>query len=287
MNAFYLIDKPIGMTSFDVLRVLKKKLGIKKMGHTGTLDPLASGLLLVWVGNYTKLIPFFEKDSKVYEFCVELNGRSSSYDSETEVIFLPQEKQTYFQKILDVSYISQILKQHFLGEISQTPPKYSAIKLGWQKAYDLARQGKIFEIPTRKVTIESIEILSFEYPKLLLQAKVSAGTYIRSIANDLGNILETWWFVSLLRRTQIGEMGMKYAQTLEDFDANIILPYEILFPKDESLTFEPNEIQDLDNGKKVLRNDGKKDGAYFVVSDGRITHRVEKYGEIYTPIRKI
>jgi len=167
MNSFYLIDKPLDISSFDVIRRMRKTLNIKKMGHTGTLDPLATGAILIATGNYTKLIPYFEKDAKVYEFDIMLDGVTDSFDLAEPV-------------------------QHIS----------SALKIDGKRAYDRARAGEDVEMKTREVEIQHIEILHFNYPKLTLRAQVSAGTYIRSIAADLGDILGSGGYRGNLERYQ-------------------------------------------------------------------------------------
>jgi len=185
MNNFYYIDKPINFTSFDVVRVLKKKLNIKKIWHTGTLDPLETGGLLVATGNYTKLIPYLEKDSKEYEFDIMLDGVTESFDLWEPVEFLTQENQEVLKKSITPENIQEILKNRFTGRIEQVPPKYSALKINGQRAYKLAREWKEVEMKKRSVEIFDIELLEFEYPRVTLRAHVSAGTYIRSIAADM------------------------------------------------------------------------------------------------------
>jgi tRNA pseudouridine55 synthase len=185
MQGFLYIDKPTGMTSFDVLRHLRRKLGIKKMGHTGTLDPLATGGLLVALGSYTKLIPFFEKDQKSYRAHILLDGVSDSYDSETPVHYISDVEKEKFQKALTQKHIYELLQQNFLGKISQIPPKYSALKIGGKRALDRVKAGEDIQMQAREIEIVDIEIISFSYPELVLDLRVSAGSYIRSIAHDL------------------------------------------------------------------------------------------------------
>ena len=191
---FYLIDKALNFTSFDIIKIMKKKLNEKRIGHTGTLDPLASGLLLIAAWNYTKLIPYFEKDIKEYEFTIALDWSSDSADLEKEVIYISKDEQEKYKKELTKEVLEKILKEKFTGNITQVPPKYSAVKINWKKAYELARKDKDFEMKTRNITIHKIEIISFAYPDLVLKATVSAGTYIRSIAVDLWEIIWTWWY---------------------------------------------------------------------------------------------
>jgi len=289
MDCFYLIDKPIWITSFDVLRKLKKSLGIKKMWHTGTLDPLASGLLLVWVWNYTKLIPYFEKDTKVYEFKISLNWTTPSFDSETEISYLSEEKQEYFKKNLKKEFIQEILKTKFTWNISQFPPKYSALKIRWKKALDMVRAWEDFELEDRKVEIFFIEILDFNYPEIFLRAKVSHWTYIRSIAHDLWQILQTWWYITFLRRIEIWNLNLSLSQTLEDFHIENILKEENLFDKNRFIKLSQSEIDDL-NHWKIIKNsfssleNGKE---YFVKNNNKISNIIKINGLEIIPIRKI
>lgn len=289
MNCFYLIDKPIWFTSFDVLRVLKKKLNIKKIWHTWTLDPLATGLLLVATWNYTKLIPYFEKDTKEYEFKILLNWTTPSFDSETEITFLSEHKQKYFKNNLKKEFIENILQKYFTWKIIQVPPKYSAIKIWWKKALDMVRAWKDFELKGREVTIFDIKIISYNYPEIYLKAKVSAWTYIRSIAKDLGDILWTWWYISYLRRTAIWNLDLSLSQTLENFDPSIKLNEEKLFPRHQFIKLSQTQINDINNWKTIKNTfnflEDKKE--YFVKNWDFITNVIRVNGLNIKPVRKI
>lgn len=289
MNSFYLIDKPIWITSFDVLRKLKKILNIKKMWHTWTLDPLATGLLLVAIWNYTKLIPYFEKDSKVYEFKIALNWTTPSFDSETEVSFLSEDKQEYFKNNLSKDFIQDILLKKFTWKIFQMPPKYSALKIWWKKALDMVRSGEEFELKAREVNIFNIEILGFNYPELHLKAKVSAWTYIRSIAKDLWEILWTGWYITFLRRTQIWSLWLDCSQTLDNFEKTNTLNEEKLFSKDRFIELNSLDLADIDNWKIVLNHltNLVEWVDYFVKNDENITNVVKIDGLNIIPLRKI
>jgi len=214
MENFYLIDKEIWISSFDIIRKLRKKINIKKMWHTWTLDPLATGLVLVATGNYTKLIPFLEKDKKTYVTTIRLDWITSSFDLAEEIDFLSEEKKEHFKQNLSQEKIQEILKNNFTWIIEQTPPKFSAVKIDWKRAYDLARKWKDFEIKSKKIEIFNIKILNYNYPDLELEIEVSAGTYIRSIAKDLWNILETGWYLVKLRRTKIAKIDLEKSNLL-------------------------------------------------------------------------
>ncbi|MDA7494853.1 tRNA pseudouridine(55) synthase TruB [Candidatus Gracilibacteria bacterium] len=287
-KAFYLIDKPIGFSSFDVLRVLKKKLNIKKMGHTGTLDPLATGALLVAVGDYTKLIPYFEKDNKEYEFTVELNGVTDSYDSETPVDYISEEQQEEYKKSLTQENIQEIIENNFSGEIEQIPPKYSALKIGGKKALDKVRAGESFEMKTRKATIHEIEILSYNYPSVTIRAKVTAGTYIRSIAYDLGQIIGTGGYISYLRRTKIAKLDVGSAQILDDFDASQSFDEKLLFGENKIIPLAESLIKRLNQGLVTNMKDFQyPEGEYLVMNSDHVSNVVTYNEGVLKPKRKI
>lgn len=212
-NRVILIDKPAGMSSFSVVaRVrgfLKREFGHKvKVGHTGTLDPFATGLLILLSGKFTKKSNEFLKLDKVYEATIELGRVSSTGDPEGEITQKSKKK-------VETQEIRQVLSK-FIGEIEQTPPKFSAIKINGQRAYKLARKGADFEMPTRKVTIYNIEILEYEYPLLKIRCHVSSGTYIRTLAEDIGEVLGVGAYCLNLRRIKIGEWDVKDAEKLSE-----------------------------------------------------------------------
>ena len=210
-----LVDKPAGISSFGVVAkvrgFLKAKFGHKvKVGHTGTLDPFATGLLIILSGKMTKKSNEFLKLDKEYEATLKLGFFSNTGDVEGELT-----------KVRDdlVPTRDEIEKavKGFVGVISQTPPKYSAIKINGVRAYKLARKNQDFEIPSREVTIYGIEIMSYKYPELSLRCKVSSGTYIRTLAEDIGKELGTGAYLTALRRTQVGEYSVADAVKLEHF----------------------------------------------------------------------
>src|SRR3989337_4532409 len=173
MDGYLLVDKPAGWTSFDVVAkirgLIRTETGKKvKVGHSGTLDPFATGLLIILIGSYTKRQDEFMKMDKVYEATMELGKTSTTGDPEGEVIQIGDRRP-------EIEEVRAVLKK-FTGEIEQTPPQYSAIKIGGKKAYELARAGKSVELKSRKVTIYSYEDIKYEYPKLSFTVKVSSGT---------------------------------------------------------------------------------------------------------------
>lgn len=213
-----LIDKPTGMTSFGVVarvrRVLSKRAGKKvKVGHCGTLDPFATGLLILVSGKQTRKAMEFTKLDKVYEAEFVLGQESTTGDPEGELITVSDKQPTQAE-------INVALAQ-FRGEITQTPPIFSAIKINGQRAYKLARDGKEVEIPQRTVTVFSLECVEYKYPSLKIRTHVSSGTYIRSLAVDIGKVLGTGAYCRQLRRTKIADFDVVDARTLAEFDSTI------------------------------------------------------------------
>lgn len=298
MENFYLIDKEKWISSFDIIRKLRKKINIKKMWHTGTLDPLATGLVLVATGNYTKLIPFLEKDKKTYITTINLNWVTSSFDLAEKIKFLSEEKQEEFKKKLTKEYLEKILKNHFTWKIEQTPPKFSAVKIDWKRAYDLARKWKEFEIKSKQVEIFKIKILNYNYPELELEIEVSAGTYIRSIAKDLWNILWTWGYLTKLRRIKIAKLGLENSVKLEEnnlkiLDIKSIFNSKYFLEKDKNWFYNnweitKNDFIRLNNWLVRLRKFTLKvNKNYFLYDWEKITNVVMFDWEKLNPIKKI
>lgn len=218
MDGILLVDKPAGWTSHDVVAkvrgLLKNEVGRKvKVGHTGTLDPMATGLLILVVGSYTKRASEFSKLDKTYEAELTLGATSTTGDAEGVITqksaHQPTEKD--IQKIL----------RTFVGEIMQTPHAYSAIKVSGQRAYKAARAGQKLEIEPRKVEIYEITDVKYAYPKLKFTTKVSSGTYIRSLAEDIGQKLGAGAYLSFLCRTRVGNYDIEDAQKLENLHLDL------------------------------------------------------------------
>lgn len=213
-DGIILIDKPAGMTSFGVVarirRVLTEKNGKKtKVGHTGTLDPFATGLMILVVGKECKNAGNYSKLDKTYEATIRLGQTSTTGDLEGEITNVSSAKPSKSE--------AESAINKFIGEITQRPPIYSAIKIDGQRAYKLARKGEKIEMPKRKVIIYSLELIGYSYPEIKIKARVSSGTYIRSLAEDIGEVLGTGGFCEKLRRTEIDKWGVETAQKLSDF----------------------------------------------------------------------
>lgn len=212
MDEVILVDKPKEWTSFDVVGKIRSELrnrtGQKvKVGHAGTLDPLATGLLIVLVGTATKNQNQFMKLDKIYEVTAKLGQTSSTGDEEGEKTAVSDRKP-------DLSEVIEVINS-FVGKISQIPPAYSAIKVDGQRAYKLARAGKEVKIEPRQVTIYSIEQVVYDYPNISFTANVSSGTYIRSLVADIGQKLGTGAYMTDLRRTSIGKYQISDALSVE------------------------------------------------------------------------
>jgi tRNA pseudouridine55 synthase len=213
MDDIVLIDKPTGMTSFGVVarvrRVLTEQAGRKvKVGHTGTLDPFATGLMILVTGKKCREAEHYTKLDKWYEAQIVLGQTSSTGDPEGELTAVSDRRPTEAE-------IGAVLER-FTGEIQQTPPVFSAIKIDGQRAYKLARQGKEVNMPSRNVTIYSLELISYEYPHVNIRTHVSSGTYIRTLAQDIGEALGTGAYCRELRRTKIAKYDIADAKTLAD-----------------------------------------------------------------------
>ncbi|MDD2907991.1 MAG: tRNA pseudouridine(55) synthase TruB [Candidatus Gracilibacteria bacterium] len=286
---FYLIDKPLDFTSFDSIAVLRKKLHTKRIGHTGTLDPLATGGLLIAAGNYTKLIPYFEKDTKEYEFSINFDGQSDSYDLGTQVDYISEEAQEKAKKDITKEKIQELLKTKFTGEILQIPPKYSALKIGGRKAIDMIVAGDTdFKMNERKAFVNNIELLDFSYPTASFRAEVSAGTYIRSIAYDMGIIFKTGGYITKLRRTKVGSLDLSMAQTIENFDKNKFFDLKILFKNKTFIELSKEVLDEINLGKKIKGKFDFKIGEEMFVFDGNnVTNIVIYDGELLIPRKKI
>lgn len=209
-----LINKPLEWTSFDVVQKLRNIIRIKKIGHAGTLDPLATGLLIICTGKFTKRINEFMAQEKEYTGTFTLGATTPTYDLESE-----PENLKPFDHLTEEEIRNATVK--FTGEILQVPPAHSAIKVGGKRVYELARQGKEVKLEPRKVTIKEFEITKTELPVVYFRVVCSTGTYIRSLANDFGEALGCGAYMSSLCRTRIGEFLVINAQTIEDIQEGV------------------------------------------------------------------
>ena len=215
-----LFDKNYDWTSFDLVNrvryLLCRKLEVKKLkvGHAGTLDPLATGLMILCTGKSTKLIDTYQAEEKEYVATLKLGATTPSFDMETL-----EDSET------DASFVTAALleqaMQKFIGETEQTPPVFSAVKINGKRAFSLARNGEVPELQPKKITISEIELLSFELPEIKIRVVCSKGTYIRALARDLGTELGCGAYLTGLRRTRIGNFNIEDAMTVDFFSENL------------------------------------------------------------------
>jgi tRNA pseudouridine55 synthase len=210
-----LIDKPSGPTSFQVVNKVRKITGVKKVGHSGTLDPLASGLIIICTGKKTKEMDRFINLEKTYTGIIRLGLSSPSMDTETECSEIPLPEGLDEKKILKV-------REKFLGEIEQTPPMYSAVKIRGKKLYNLARKGKSVERKPRRVFIRNFDIEKIELPDIYFNITCSKGTFIRAIADDFGKELNCGGVLYKLRRVKIGEYQVENALTVDQLSKQVL-----------------------------------------------------------------
>lgn len=288
MDAFFFIDKPTGQTSFQVLRDMRRILWVKKIGHSGTLDPLATGGLLVATWWYTKLISYVEKDTKSYTADIMLDGSSPSYDSDSEVAFLSEADQEKYKKTLKIQEIEEIFKKNFLGKILQIPPKYSALKIDGKRALERVKSGEDIVMKQRPAEIISYNIVSFEYPKLIVEMTVSAGTYIRSIAHDLWMILNTWGYLSWLRRTWVWELTEDILQKLDVISPENTLPVDQIFTDKIFLFTDEQVLKRLSDWQRVWGEYDFPENQNIFLSDGDVIRYVVEYKDsVLHPRKKI
>lgn len=243
---FLNIYKPVGMTSHDVVSVLRRVTKIKQIGHTGTLDPFAEGVLPICIGKATRLIEYLQ-DDKEYLATVQFGAATNTFDLDGEKVFTSDKK-------VSRDDIKEGLKS-FEGEISQLPPIFSAIKVKGKKLYEYARKGEEVEIQPRKVVIENIELKNFdeELQQAQILLKCSKGTYIRSIANDLGKNLGCGAYLIKLIRTQAGKFRIENSVQLDgiDVESNLINPLDILsLPK---IAVDNDDLARIKNGMPIYK----------------------------------
>lgn len=251
MKGFLIVNKPKGITSFDVIRKLKPILKEKRIGHVGTLDPFASGVLIIALGRYTKL--FFLFDDLYKEYIAEgVFGESRDTD-DVEGKVLEKSKN---QNILSFNELEALIKNNFLGSILQKPPIYSAKKIYGKRAYDLARENKEFQLKSVNVFINNIELLEYNYPYFRIKTSVSKGTYIRAIVRDIGEITNNLAYTKDLIRTSIGDYNIDDAINLENINANNIISFFDMFKNFDKLLIEDEKDikQILSGNTKLIEN---------------------------------
>lgn len=252
MNGIINVLKPSEMTSHDVVSFIRKTFNMKKVGHTGTLDPNAAGVLPICIGKATRVAQYFDDFNKSYRGEVTLGSSTDTQDKYGVVIDTSD-------KVVTEEEINNVFEQ-FKGDIKQTPPMYSAIKIDGKKLYELAREGKTIERKQRDITIYDIKILkNYENKRVLFDVDCSKGTYVRTICNDIGERLGTLGHMSFLMRTKVGNFDIKEAYTLDELEKlkekdmleTTLLPLDAALLQYESIEFSDSNSKSLKNGLKL------------------------------------
>jgi len=276
ISGVLVVDKPVGLTSHDVVQVIRKGTNLRRAGHTGTLDPRASGVLVILLGPAVRLSEYVSASDKRYQAVIELGVSTDTYDADGEVLTsAPVDNITEEQ-------FSEALAG-FVGEIEQVPPPYSAIKIKGRHAYDMAREGEEVDLAPRKINVYSLELLEWDPPEAVIDVYCSSGTYVRSLANDLGTKLGCGAHLVGLRRTKSGRFSLRDAVPLrrlqEAFDAGNW--YRHLIPAAEALADWPVIELDIDkvelirHGHRIPAEPGSTGWARAITQQGDLVALLE------------
>ncbi len=276
VSGVLVVDKPVGLTSHDVVQIIRRGTGIRRAGHTGTLDPRASGVLVVLVGPAVRLSEYVSASDKRYQATVRLGASTDTYDAEGTILST--------RSVEDVTEetFNEIL-QTFTGEIIQVPPPYSAVKVKGRKAYEMAREGEEVILEPRTINVYSLEILEWSPPEVVIDVYCSSGTYVRSLANDLGKSLGTGAHLVGLRRTKSGRFTLRDAVPLrrlqDSFNAGEW--YRYLIPAAEALADWPmveldaDQVELIRHGHRIPVEPGQKGWARGVSEQGDLVALLE------------
>ena len=246
------VDKPVGMTSHDVVQAIRNGTNLRRAGHTGTLDPRASGVLVILVGPAVRLSEYVSASDKRYQAIIRLGGSTDTFDSEGLVT--PTKNPV---NVTEAQFEEAL--QTFVGEIEQTPPPYSAVKVQGRKAYEMARNGEDVELAPRKITVHHLEVLEWTPPEVVIDVHCSSGTYVRSLANDLGVKLGCGAYLVGLRRTKSGRFSLRDSVPLRKLQEAFTAGnwYQYLIPAAEALgdwpavELSPDEVEGVRHGHRV------------------------------------
>ncbi len=268
ISGVLVVDKPTGITSHQVVQIIRSGTGIRRAGHTGTLDPRASGVLVVLIGPAVRLSEFVSASDKRYQAILRLGGSTDTYDADGRFT-------RRYNGPLNITeeQFNAILKQ-FIGEIEQTPPPYSAIKKNGRRAYELAREGEEVDLAPRKIQVYHLEVLEWAPPEIVIDVHCSSGTYVRSLANDLGNALGCGAYLVGLRRTKSGRFSLRDAVPLRKLQEALATGtwYQYLIPAAEALSdwpaveLSPDEVEEIKHGHRVKAAPDAKAGLVRGVS---------------------
>lgn len=275
MRGFLFIDKETDMTSHDAVAISRKRLSIRRIGHTGTLDPFATGLLILAVGSYTRLIPLFDEMTKTYIAEGVFGETRDTEDSTGEV------EETFPPHEIARDALDKIVATQFTGTITQPPPKFSAIKVNGKRAYKLARKGKEVTVPPRDITVHDITLVDYTYPRFIVAASVSKGTYIRSLIRDIGTAAGGGAYTNMLRRTAIGRISVEDATSVREVTEASLVPFIDVFPeipqehapvphvRRRLLTGDPSVLVPYPEGRRAFYDEEKHLLALIEKTDGK------------------
>jgi tRNA pseudouridine55 synthase len=276
VSGVLVVDKPVGFTSHDIVQIIRRGTGIRRAGHTGTLDPRASGVLVVLIGPAVRLSEYVSASDKRYQATIHLGASTDTYDAEGRI--------TSSSSVEDITeeHFMEILQQ-FVGEIEQIPPPYSAIKVKGKKAYEMARQGEEVELQPRKIHVYNLDLLEWAPPEVVIDVYCSSGTYVRSLANDLGKALGTGAHLIGLRRTKSGRFTLRDAvpqhRLKEAFDAGDW--YKYLIPAAEALgdwpmvELDPDQVDLIRHGHRIKAKPDSSGWARGVSQQGDLVALLE------------
>jgi len=270
ISGVLIVDKPIGMTSHQVVQVIRRGTRIKRAGHTGTLDPRASGVLVILLGPAVRLSQYISAEDKRYQANIKLGEKTDTYDTEGKITGTSEVDVTHAQ-------FEESLKQ-FVGEIEQVPPPYSAVKVKGKHAYDLARKGEEVKLEPRLINVYSLDLLEWNSPEAVIDIHCSSGTYVRSLAYDLGEMLGCGGNLTGLRRTKSGRFTLRDSVPLrkltEAFENNSW--YQYLVPAAEalsdwpSITLSNEEVELVKHGHRIPREEGPEKLARAITEQGEL-----------------
>jgi len=279
ISGVLVIDKPVGMTSHQVVQVIRRGTHIKRAGHTGTLDPRASGVLVVLIGPAVRLSQYLSAEKKRYQATIKLGQQTDTYDSEGAIT-------NTSDKEIAREQFEEALKG-FVGEIEQVPPAYSAVKVKGKHAYDLARKGEEVKLEPRLINVFSLDLLEWNPPEVVVDVFCSSGTYVRSLANDLGELLGCGAYLTGLRRTKSGRFTLRDATSLrklsDSFETNSW--YQFLIPAADalsdwpSITLNNEEIDLVRHGHRIPRDQGQEGLIRAITDQSELVALMEYDGE--------
>jgi tRNA pseudouridine55 synthase len=254
-SGFLVIDKPAGWTSHDVVGRVRRLVGERQVGHAGTLDPAATGVLPVAVGHATKLLPFIDDTVKTYIATIRFGIVTDTGDRDGQLLASSPADSVTEERIRSAL-------DRFRGEIDQTPPMHSAIRIGGRRLYEHARAGEAVDVPLRRVSVHTLEVVTWRHPEAVIRVSCSAGTYVRSLARDLGNTMETGAMLSRLTRTAAGQFGLDHAISVHDLEerlkrwgwAGIALHPDAVLPNAAIIVLDDGEANRWFNGVPIKRS---------------------------------